>query len=189
MALTQPDRELLEACLNRQPQAWQKFVSRFLPLFVHAVRHTADAHSYRLSPDDLDEICGEILTAMVADDFRVLRRFRRKSSLATYLAVIARRVAVRDVARRRKENSFRDTTSEVVQNQKANGKPVEDLLISREQAEELLNMLSDREAAVVRMRFLEEKSYEQISSELNLNPDSIGPILNRIKEYLRRMQK
>ena len=33
--------------------------------------------------------------AVIADDFAVLRRFRRNCSLATYLTVIARRVIVR----------------------------------------------------------------------------------------------
>ena len=81
-------------------------MDRFIGLFVHVVNHTAHARSVRLSSDDIDDLCAEVFLTLLADDFAVLRRFRGRCSLATYLAVIARRVVVREIARRRKAEAL-----------------------------------------------------------------------------------
>src|SRR5204863_1912930 len=74
---------------------------RFLGLFIHVVQHTAHARSVRLTPEDVDDLCAEVFLALLDRDFSVLRAFRGECSLATYLTVVARRVIVREMARRR----------------------------------------------------------------------------------------
>ena len=101
MALTDRDRSLLERCLARDSSAWREFVDRFSGLFVHVIHHTAEARSVELSSNDTDDLCAEIFLAILANDFAILRRFKGESSLATYLAVISRRIVVREVISRR----------------------------------------------------------------------------------------
>jgi RNA polymerase sigma-70 factor (ECF subfamily) len=105
VALTAIDRNLLARCLDREPGAWKDFVDRFMGLIVHVIQHTADARSMKLSADDVDDICAEVMLAIVANDFAVLRHFRGQSSLATYLTVVARRICVRLLARRRESTA------------------------------------------------------------------------------------
>ncbi len=92
MALTEIDRTLLKRCLAEEPGAWKDFVDRFIGLFIHVINHVGHSRSVRLTSDDVDDLCAEVFVALLADDFAILRRFRGKSSLATYLTVIARRV-------------------------------------------------------------------------------------------------
>ena len=101
MSLTEIDRNLLSRCLERESGAWKDFVDRFIGLFIHVINHTAHARSVKVSSDDVDDLCAEVFVTILADDMAVLRRFRGKCSLATYLTVVARRIVVREVARRR----------------------------------------------------------------------------------------
>ena len=95
MALSEIDRNLLDRCLNSKPRAWEDFVDRFMGLVVHVINHTAQCRSIRLSAADREDLAAEVFLAIVDNDMAVLRHFRGKSSLATYLTVIARRVVVR----------------------------------------------------------------------------------------------
>ena len=187
MALTPLDRDLIARCLRREPAAWQKFIDRFLALFVHAIRHTADCQSYRLTDEDIDEIASEIMTTIVANEFQVLRQFRGKSSLATYLAVIARRVCVRDISRRRKQSTVPITENTAQEKVSGNGHSVERELINRDQLEHLIGSLSMYEGKIVRAYHLDGLSYAEISKRFNVPENSIGPVLTRARECMKRI--
>lgn len=101
MALTEIDRDLLDRCVDNAPGAWNDFVDRFYGLFVHVARHTAHSRSVRLDSADIDDLCADVFLAILADDFRVLKAFEGRSSLATYLTVVSRRVVVRKLSERR----------------------------------------------------------------------------------------
>jgi RNA polymerase sigma-70 factor (ECF subfamily) len=55
-----------------------------------------------------------------------------------------------------------------------------------EEVEKLLRKLPSRERKVVRLYYLEGRSYEEISTELNIPVNSIGPILSRARKKLRK---
>ena len=99
---TAVDRDLLKRCLAREPGSWNDFVDRFLSLIYHTIGYTAHARSVRVGPEDVEDIAAEVLLQIVAADFKVLREFRKDSSLATYLTVIARRICVHELVRRQK---------------------------------------------------------------------------------------
>jgi RNA polymerase sigma-70 factor (ECF subfamily) len=106
------------------------------------------------------------------------------SSLATYLAVIARRICVHELARR--------SAAQEVQHR--DGKPIEVEeppkaeigLESLEEVEKILGKLPSRDREVVRLYYLEGRSYVEISTELNIPVNSIGPILSRARKKLRK---
>ena len=58
--------------------------------------------------------------------------------------------------------------------------------IDREQVEQLLGRLQGTEALVVRMFYLEDKSYQEIRRLVGMPENSIGPILSRAREKMRR---
>jgi RNA polymerase sigma-70 factor (ECF subfamily) len=188
VALTAVDRALLQRCLSHSPGAWNDFVDRFLGLIYHVVQHTAHLRSMPLRAEDVEDLAAEVLLQIVAADYAVLRQFRGESSLATYLTVIARRICVHELAGR--------AAAKEVQPQ-ANGREVEGAeteesrksrlgLESLEEVEKLLGRLPSRERQVVRLYYLEGRSYEEISTELNVPVNSIGPILSRARKKLRK---
>jgi RNA polymerase sigma-70 factor (ECF subfamily) len=186
VALTHLDRDLLKRCLAHQPGAWNDFVDRFLGLVYHVIHHTAHLRSTPLRPEDVEDLAAEVLLQIVSGDYAVLRQFRGNSSLATYLTVIARRICVHELARRHAAREVQPAA------QRANLDEIEDEvprtpgLESLEEVEKLLSKLPSREREVVRLHYIEGRSYEEISAELNIPVNSIGPILSRARKKLRQ---
>ena len=185
MALSDIDRQLLQRCLARQPRAWEDFVDRFLGLVVHVVNHTGQARSISVTPHDLEDLASEVFVAILANDFAVLRRFRGQSSLATYLTVVARRVVVRELLKRRIVPAVADTSE--MHGVAADEQSAEDEVADREQVERLLDGLEGEEAEIVRLFHIEGKSYGEISRETGVPENSIGPTLSRARAKLRRV--
>ncbi|MBW3540826.1 MAG: sigma-70 family RNA polymerase sigma factor [Planctomycetes bacterium] len=186
MALTEIDRTLLKRCLTAEAGAWKDFVDRFIGLFVHVVNHAAHARSVQLRPEDVDDLCAEIFLAILDDDAAVLRRFRGRSSLATYLAVIARRVAVREMARRRKAEAFGHVHAHQASLEQAQSAARESERIeARDELRRMIQDLPETDAEVVRQYHLEGKSYREISSRLGVPENTIGPTLSRARRKLR----
>lgn len=182
VALSPLDRTLLQNCLQRQPNAWEQFVDRFLGLVSHVIHHTARSRSLRLTPQDFEDLCSEVFLSLLRDDFALLRRFRGESSLATYLTVIARRIVVRELLQRKVHASL----GEVAEQAASGGNPIE-RITNREEIERLMQGLTGSEAVVVRLFHLEGKSYEEISSAVGMPTNSVGPTLSRAREKMRSL--
>ena len=183
MALSEIDRSLLDRCLQRKPRAWEDFVDRFMGLVVHVVAHTAQARSVRLSPEDRDDLCAEVFLAVIGNDFAVLRSFRGQSSLATYLTVVARRIVVKELLRQKTPARLEDGSVQPLSRETPD---VEQRLSNQEEVRRLLEVLQGTEAEVVRMYHLEGKSYREIGSAVGMPENSIGPILSRARNKMRR---
>jgi RNA polymerase sigma-70 factor (ECF subfamily) len=180
VALSDIDRNLLDRCLARKPRAWEDFVDRFTGLIIHVVNHTARSRSIMLNAADREDLTADVLLAVIRDDFALLRRFRGKSSLATYLTIIARRVVVRRLLETR-IGSANGAAAE----SPANTDGSEQRMTDREEVEQLMEHLDDTEAAVVRMYHLEGKTYQEISRTTGMPTNSVGPMLSRARAKLR----
>jgi RNA polymerase sigma-70 factor (ECF subfamily) len=180
VALSDIDRNLLERCLARKPRAWEDFVDRFTGLVIHVVNHTARCRSIMLTAADREDLTADVLLAIVRDDFAVLRHFRGKSSLATYLTVVARRVVVRRLVESRSATPLGAAAEAVVGDGSS-----EQRITDREEVNQLLEQLDGSEAAVVRMYHLEGKTYQEISRTTGLPTNSVGPLLSRARAKLR----
>ena len=187
MALSDIDRNLLDRCLRREPRSWDDFVDRFLGLVVHVVSHSAQARSIRLTSEDREDLCSEVFLAILKDEFAVLRQFRGESSLATYLTVIARRVVVRELLRRKATAPVHDAAVEMLTSD-GGRTSTEQRIADREEVDRLLDGLSDREAEIVRLYHLEGHSYNEISARVGIPENSIGPTLTRARERMRTRQ-
>lgn len=187
MALTEIDRKLLKRCLAQEPGAWKDFVDRFIGLFIHVINHAAHARSVRLSADDIDDLCAEVFVTLLSDDLAVLKRFRGNSSLATYLTVISRRIVVREIARRRMAAALGHVSGHQSSVDQAKANPNWDVkrIEDTEQVEQMLSGLPENDATIVRQFHLEGRSYREISSQLGVPENSIGPTLSRARERLR----
>lgn len=181
MSLSPVDRKLLQRCLAREEKAWNDFIDRFLGLVLHVVRHTARARSVALEPSDEEDLAGEVFLQLLRDDYALLRRFRGAASLATYLSVVARRVVVHQLKKRRTHSRL--TTSPVDERQPEDS---EQRITNREEVERLLKGLNDSEADVVRLYHLEGRSYQEISKQVGMPENSVGPLLSRAREKMRQ---
>lgn len=183
---TAVDRDLLKRCLNRAPGSWNDFVDRFLSLIYHVIGYTAHLRSVRLRPEDVEDIAAEVLLKIVANDFRVLREFRGESSLATYLSVVARRLCIQELVRRQKaRDASRAGDDRAILGEPDDAPAAVAGLESLEEVEKLLRKLSGKEREIVRLYYLEGRTYEEISTETEVPVNTIGALLSRARKKLR----
>ena len=217
MALSELDRNLVDRCLQRQPQAWEEFVDRFAGLISFIVRSTCKERSISLDPNVQDDLVQEVFVAILSNNFVVLRRFRGNSSFAAYLTVIARRVVVKsliekylpvgkkpvtkvDTAKKteaKKAEISPETQREVRPQMEPQPVKMEEILEPSTEAVEayienmdevlyLISHLSERDAKVVKMYHLEQRSYAEIAVTLGIPENTVGPILSRARETMRQ---
>jgi len=182
VAFTALDRTLLQRCLNHERGAWNDFVDRFLGMFYHVIHYTSHLRSVSLAPEDVEDVAAEILLQIVANDYAVLRQFRGHSSLATYLTVIARRICVHELTRRAATREVPRLDGKADTHVRSRG---EGNLENMEEVQRLLRKLPAREREVVRLFYLEGRSYEEISTQLHIPVNTIGPVLARARKKLR----
>lgn len=189
MPLHPLDRELLDRCLKHDPGAWNDFVDRYMGLIYHVIHHIAHARSLDLSTADVEDLAAEVLLGIVDDDYAVLRKFRSASSLPTYLTVVARRIAIKEIVKRQREaelghvNAHRNSMTEDELTSDT------ELLATADQIEQILKDLPERDAEVVRLRHLKSLSYRQIARQLGISENTIGPILSRAHKRLKRLSQ
>lgn len=187
--LTEVDRKLLKRCLNRDAGSWNDFVDRFLSLIYHVIGYTAHLRSVRLRPEDVEDIAAEVLLKIVAADFRVLREFRGESSLATYLTVVARRICIQELVRRQAKNLQLSAMVGGIAAAPDSAPVAVKGIESLEEVEKLLRRLSGREREIVRLYYLEGRSYEEISTTTEMPINTIGAVLSRARKKLRAAVK
>lgn len=155
-------------------------------LVIHVVNHAVQVRGARLTPEDRDDLASEIFLNIIKDEFAVLRHFRGQSSLATYLTVVARRIVVRELLQQKHAALLGDSgTKLAAPREKADTTP-EQRITDREEVERLLEELEEGEAKIVRLYHLEGKSYQEISVEVSMPENSIGPVLSRARSKMRR---
>lgn len=187
MPLLETDRRILNGCLEREPGAWEDFVDRFLGLFIHVISHTAYARSVKLSEADIEDLCSEIFLTLLKNEFAVLRHFKSRSSLASYLVVVARRIVVKSLIKRKQLEALGhvDARGSALQSSRSDhvqrSNDVEEVKV-------LLSQLPAAEANIVRLYHLEGKSYREISQSLGIPENSIGPTLHRARERMKQLK-
>lgn len=184
VALSEINRNLLDDCLARRPRSWEGFVDRFVGLVIHVINHTAQSRAIQLTPEDRDDLAADVFLAIVQNDLAVLRRFRRQSSLATYLTIVSRRIVVRELLRRKAPSSLGMLAEQSLPDRVTDSVP-EQRLSDREEVARLLEGLNASEEQIVRKYHLEGKSYREISDETGVPENSIGPTLNRARGKMR----
>lgn len=188
MALAPNDRELLDRLLAGDQQAWPEFVDRFLGLIYHVVGHSADCRGVHLSSADREDMIADVFVALLDRDMIALRRFQRRSSLYTYLSVIARRVVVRRLMQRAGQVGATTPTPFGEETPDAEP-PTEQRVADQEEIAQMLGGLPELEAQVVRLFHLEGRTYGEISQSIGVPENTIGPVLSRARAKMRRQHE
>jgi RNA polymerase sigma-70 factor, ECF subfamily len=178
------DSKLIDRCLRKEPGAWNDFVDRYMGLIYHVIQHVAYARSRQLSSEDVEDIAAEISLKFVEHDYSVLKKFKGLSSLPTYLTVIARRICVKELIKRHREEELGHANAHRAFVDDGQSGEVE-AIVSAEEVERMLEELTDREAEVVRLYHLKFLSYREIGKQLGIPENSVGPVLAKARKKLR----
>lgn len=179
----QQDLIWIQAAIDGNPKAYEKLLSRYRkPVYYMVLKMVRD-------PDTAEDLTMEVL----AKAFRYLPRYQAKFAFSTWLFRIATNRCI-DFIRYKKpptqslSNSF-DTDDEgglMLQVPDRNPNPQEQCI--RQERKELVrrgvDQLPTRYAQVVRLRYFDELSYDEVALELQLPLGTVKAQLHRARELL-----
>jgi RNA polymerase sigma-70 factor (ECF subfamily) len=183
------DRLLVDRLVRGDSAAWQAFVETHGRLVRARVADVASAFGRRDDESTIDDATAEVFAALLGNNAAALRAFAGRSSLGTYVAVIATRSATRGFARK---HLVAPSTHELELAQAACDQTVRDPISELIEAEQqqrlhgLLDRLTEKQRSVVSLFHLQGKSYAEISGQLEMPIGSIGPTLRRAEAKLRQ---
>ena len=179
------DQALIKACLTGDAQAWNTFVKRFGRLIRAVVTKTAQRRGWSITAADCDDITAEVFAQLVYRNAASLRLFAGRSTLTTYLTVIARRVTVRAML---KQSTLPKTLSQnaSLPEQADRTIPPQQHIAQQDEVEHYLKHLSTEEQILLRMHDLEGHSYSEISHATGIPVNSIGPRLSKARKTIRQ---
>lgn len=182
------ESDLIEGLLGGNPEAWETLIDRYGGLVRSRVSDVASLFGRREDWSMIDDVTAEVFASLLARDAAALRCFRCQSSLATYLAVIATRVARRMIARIVREPHGQSASLDDLDS-RPNAVDPESLLIGHEELDRLLvlvDRLPQRQKELVVAFYREEQTYAEISHRFDIPIGSIGTTLRRAEERLRQ---
>ncbi len=188
--LRHEDYRLAQRLVTGEAQAWRDFVLRFQRLVLARVLAAGREIGQPLAQSDAEDLCADVFSRLVASDFAVLRRFEGRSTLSTWLSVVTRRIVIRKLATAHREPSRARNDCAVPLETLAGPHDQEPLsqLIGEESHVRLaagLAGLGERHRQLACLFYHDGCSYREISEQLDMPLNSIGPTLNRIQQKLR----
>lgn len=172
-------RKLVDGCEH----TWGEFVTHYAGLIYSRV--TCIVPTVGLSNDRalVEDLVAEVFAALLNNDSAALRSYAGRSSLATYLCVIASRVAIRKSISVKPTNAMELTDS--AEDQSASPFDLACLGDQSERLRGLIEQLPTRQKELVQLYHLQGVSYTAISQRLGIPIGSIGPTLKRAHANLR----
>jgi len=183
------DLSLVKRLADGDAAAWRAFVERYQRLILTRVLVAAREVNQPLTASDAEDLTAEVVAAMVAGGFAMMRRFEGRSALSTWLCVVTRRMVLRRLSARRRDPARMSSGAASLD---ALASPTREgplaTLIGGEDLDRLaagINQLGERQQQIARLFYWDGCSYREISQQLDMPVNSIGPTLARIQQRLR----
>ncbi|MEZ0230476.1 MAG: RNA polymerase sigma factor [Planctomycetota bacterium] len=194
--MSSEDLLLLRRCANGEDEAWTEFLSRYQPFLDFIVRKALVASGRGKLPTQtkVEEIRDELIAWLLENDGRVLKTYRGEAKVTSWLGVVAGRRA-RRLARRGLGLSSKMVSLDALTEDAATHLSVEQAAADEDEdvrAQALarvasaLDELPERDKALLRGAFFDDRSYDQLAQDVGVKPDSIGQLLYRAKDKLKK---
>ncbi len=135
-------------------------------------------------PDALAvDVAGDVFAELLADERAALARFEGRSSLATWLRVVARRRAAKAVRRQRPGSD-----AQLDARAAPDPSPLDEAQARerRRLVREELDALADRDRLALQLFYQGGRSYKEVGRALDLPPARVGTVLARARARLGR---
>lgn len=186
------DVELVTRCANGEDDAWAEFLRKYGAFVDFMVRRALVGQTGRIpAPDEVADVRDEVLAWLVENDARVLRTYRGESRITSWIGVVigrrARRIARRGAGLEARTVSLDALTADATSHLAVENRPdrsPRDQAIGR--LSEALEALPERDRLLLKGAFYEKRSYNELAEDLGVRPDSIGQLLYRAKQRLKK---
>jgi RNA polymerase sigma factor (sigma-70 family) len=184
------ERDLVLKCVEGDRFAWETLfagVDRGLEL---SIRHTLHVHGVAATDDRVQDLKGDLVVALVRDDFRKLRSFSGHCKLSSWLKVVAANHVVDSLRRRRMTVSLSDDTRlsrHLVETLADSGpSPHEELIEHRQEGfiKRVQERLTAQEQRFFSLFVTEGRSFDEIAAILDTTLGAVYARKNRLRKRL-----
>ena len=172
---------LLARLLKNDQAAWRVLVRDYSGLLLAIAGRTFSSYGFPSEHHDREDVVSEVWQNVLANDRRIIRECLAKGYFLQTLHVLARRRAI-DLMRARKIK-----TEPLTESVEADQQPemIFDKEYSASMIKKAIASLGPRERMVMRLFFLQRKSYREIAALTGILSNSIGPTIARALVKLR----
>lgn len=196
------ERQLVVRMVAGDREAWAEFVDQNQRAVYARVNQVLTQQGTHAESNDADDVVADLFVSLLAENMRMLRRFEHRSTLATWLTIIAHRMSLRAAKKsnRRWKTGERDRTSGPVSIPSSNqsleqlpGDPAEnplDQLMDLERRSKIrakLAMLKPADRQVIELFHFEDLCYREIAMRMGMSENSVGSRLTRAQRRLKRL--
>lgn len=172
----------LQPCLRGEKKAWDAFVENHSPMIYASIKRTFSGSTSNIPGKTYEDIAQEVFVRLVRDDYRLLRQFDpKRSSLSTWLALVARSVCI-DHLRKRQIDTFSLGDSDI----KASAGSISTAANESANTDALpMHLLTARQRLVLSMLFEEDMAVSQAAKILGVDNQTIRSTKHKALERLR----
>lgn len=183
------DLQLVHRLLTGCDAAWRELICKYATLVRTRIQRVAIACGGASDSTSIDDCVAEAFSALLTNDHAALRAFAGRSSLGTYLCVIAARVTMRSalVQRHSTTTANIESQSEIHDTHASDPSQIAITEEQRLRLREKIDGLPSKQRDLVDLFYLQGNSYREISQKLSIPIGSIGPSLKRAEEKLRNL--
>lgn len=186
------DRALIQRCFAHERRAWTTFVERFSRLIYSVVHETMRRHGAERSEDEVDELFHTTFLALYDNNYRRLRQWSGRCSLASWVRLVTSSVVVDQLRRRRRTTPIETgggTLDGPVPDYLVDDTPLTvELLVDAERAVRLrvaLKALSPADRELLLLLYRDERTPAEVAALLDVRPGALYTRKNRALQRLR----
>ena len=195
------ERRLIVRLLAGECEAWTEFVDRYQRVVFARVNQVLVQYGKSVEANEADDVVADLFTSLLANNMRMLRRFEHRSTLATWLTIIAHRMSLRAAMKSKRKrtqtNQLDPTTGQtpIQALEQLAIDPSENPLArlmsteSRSKIRHRLTMLKEADRQVIELFHFEKLSYREIALRMGMSENSVGSRLTRAQRRLRQLME
>lgn len=179
-------QNILSEKIKQAQEGNQKAFSYLLDVFW------ADVYNFQLKRTEDEDDAEDITIQTFSKAFDKIETYNEAFSMKTWLIAISKNIHI-DMIRVRQKEPFRSSSEEKEARTVVDETPtVEDRLIMEQNLNRFLTcikQLKEPYRTVIQLRYLQEKSYKDISKEMNISISNVKVTLLRAKKVLAEILK
>ena len=192
------ERRLIVRLLAGESEAWSEFVDRYQRVVFARVNQVLVRYGKCIETNEADDVVADLFTSLLANNMRMLRRFEHRSTLTTWLTIIAHRMSLRAAMKsKRKTTKIHelDPQTPIQSIEQLAVDPAENPLArlmsteNRSKIRHQLTMLKDADKQVIELFHFEKLSYREIALRMGMSENSVGSRLTRAQRRLRQLME
>ncbi|MEI6126891.1 MAG: sigma-70 family RNA polymerase sigma factor [Pseudomonadota bacterium] len=186
-----PEKLLIDQCLQKNPEAWHTFIKKYSPLVYYSAQKVLRSKCPDIEQNELGDLHNDIFLSLMDKNGRKLRQYEGKNgcSVATWIRVIAVRATLDFLKKRRPNLSLSDEASEREAEKKAVAPASPLQMLEEEEKYRLLkkhiDRLPPRDQLFIRLFYFEGVSSNEIAKIFKTSPNAVYSRGNYLREKLK----